>query len=185
MANLIVLLGTTGVGKSTVSDVFEKKGYQGISLDRIIKRMYPKKDNNNLSEEEIIAAYKKLGDEVEESLKNDKDVVVDEWFYLDNSFDYFFSRIKSPHKHHIFYFHLVADLEEVVKRNEKKPKPLPEDSVREQYRLTLHSPGMYYRKLHPVEVRTDRLTPSEIVDNLLSQVLFKHKMVIEDQLKGY
>jgi len=185
MANLIVLLGTTGVGKSTVSEMLEKKGYHSISLDRIIKHMYPKKDNNNLTEEEIIAAYKKLGDETEESLTNKRDVVVDEWFYLDNSFDYFISRIKKPHKHNVFYFHLVADLEEVLRRNEKKSKPLPEKSVREQYKLTLHSPGMYYKKLRPVEVRTDKLPPSDVVDNLLNQILFRHKMLIEDRLKEY
>lgn len=185
MANLIILLGTTGVGKSSVSEILEKKGYRGISLDKIIRQMYPKKDNNNLTEEEIIAAYRRLGDEVEESLQKDKDVVVDEWFYLDNSFDYFFKQIKRPHRHNVFYFHLVADLEEVIRRNQKKPKPLHEDSLREQYRLTMHSPGIYYKKLRPVEVKTNKLTPAEVVENLLNHILFRHKIEIEERLKGY
>ena len=182
--NLIILFGTTGVGKSTVAKLISKKGYKNVSIDKIIKNLFPEKNNNQLEEKELIRGYKELGQKTKKYLLKNN-VVVDEWFYNNKTFDIFLSQLGETSKVNVFYFHLVADIKEIIKRNNLKKNPLPETDVKKQYFATHKKPGEYYKKLKPIEVKTDGLSPKEISDHLFNYLIFHDGKIISDEQNQY
>ena len=180
--NLVILFGTTGVGKSSVVESLGKKGYVGLSLDGIIQRLFSK-SNNDLNEGEIVRAYNELGQQTSHYLTQ-KNVVVDEWFYNDNSFDLFFSKI-ADEEIDVYMFHLKAPLNDVQKRNRMKIEPLPQDTVERHHNLTLNKPGRYYKELGLIEIETGNMSPECVANHILNYIIFQNQMHIQDSLRDY
>ena len=181
---LIVLMGTTGVGKSETAKELSKKGYEWISLDKIIKEKYPNKDNNSLNKNELEEVFEEFYLKTNKALKKNKNVVVDEWFYAKGDWEKFLEKIGKPDKN-IHYFHLIAELEEIMKRNNTKENPLNKKEVTRHYKLTHNFPGESYLKKAPIKLNTEKMSPEEVSNHILNHLLFSEKLIIENERNEY
>jgi len=182
---LIILMGTSGVGKSETAKELSKRGYEWISLDKIIKKKYPNKDNNSLNKRELEEIFEEFYSKANSILKKNKNLVVDEWFYEKESLEKFLEKIGEIDKRKIHYFHLIAGLEEVIKRNRKKKNPLKEKEVIKHYELTFKSPGKSYIEKAPVKLNTEKISPKEVSEHILNHILFNEKTSISNERDEY
>lgn len=169
MNRLIILMGTSCSGKSTIANELEKNGYQKLNFDEIIHELYPHRSNQELLPQEIQDAYHVLGQRANEILKHDK-LVVDEWFYLDNSFDWFKEKIDDFEEGQVHFFELDADLDTILERYKTKTGFVPEEIVIKNYNLTHDHKGVYYRTYKPIVVDTKDKSIEYIVNYIITQL---------------
>ena len=151
MANLIILMGTSGVGKTSVAKELTKKDYRHINFDELVKKLFAPRKNWELTGEEIKAAYFELGKQTNELLKISS-VVIDEWFYLENTYDWFRTQITSIESDNIFCFQLDCDLKTIIERNENRQNPIPKAMLIKHYHMTYDKPSVSYEKLMPTKI---------------------------------
>ena len=181
--NLIILMGTTGVGKSAIAKEFSKhNNYSWISVDEIIKDKYPKKNLASLSKKETTEVLLELSKKTEKALIKGS-VVVDERFYSPLSLDLFLTHIDE--KHDKFLIHLTAGLKEILKRNSLKEIPHSENIIKKHYKETKNILGKHYTQITPRIIDTTNLTPLEVKENILNSLLFHNKLRIENSLKDF
>ncbi|MFH1916596.1 MAG: AAA family ATPase [Nanoarchaeota archaeon] len=180
MNELIILMGTSGAGKSSVARALSKKGYVTLCFDDVIKAY--DKPYNQLSEAELKDAYEMFGKLANSALKVD-DVVVDEWFYLDNSYDWFSSQIEGYDEDKVHFFELEADLETILERNAHKRSPAPPDVVKSHYDLTRTKRGTYYVKYRPIVIHTEHLPVSLVAEAVLAHLNLKEYINNHEKLK--
>jgi len=184
MNDLIVIMGTSGVGKTAVAEYLTTKGITHISFDDIIKELFGK-DNLHLEPQEIQTAYEEMGRRVSKQLV-ETPVAVDEWFYTNKSYEWFIKEIPHNEELTIFHFWLRAPLETILERHSHKQGDKPtETMVREQYEATVHSPGKYYTALHPISIDTHEHTVQQVYEMIHQHILFHHQMKITERLRDY
>lgn len=181
---LLVLMGTTGAGKSSVTKELSKVGYISLSFDEVIKEMYPGKDNLKLTQDEIVEAYGKLGEEASKLLKRSH-VVVDEWFYIEGSFDWFRSKLDDLNKEDIFFFQLDADLDSIIARHSHEGFHTPREIVEKHYKLTHEKPGRYYIEYKPILIDTTDTSPTNAAQMIIAHVALSEYVKITRQHDGY
>ncbi|MGM5482637.1 MAG: AAA family ATPase [Nanobdellota archaeon] len=182
--DLIILMGTSGVGKSSTALELEKKGFVNVSLDKIINCLFPAKTNNNLSFEELKLAYKTLSKKTNQAITKN-DVVVDEWFYDPETYQRFYDSINKTDNMHIHHFYLTAEFDIIKKRNRCKYNPLPEMDLKKHYNLTRYAPSDVYKRVMPVEIKTDNLSPNCIAEHIIYYLVFHHKTHMETGMKNF
>jgi deoxyadenosine/deoxycytidine kinase len=165
--HIVVLMGTSGVGKSSVARSLEDNGYSRVSLDDIIHRMREGCDNDSLKGHEVNQAYLELSKQVAQALES-SNVVVDEWFYNEGTLDVFLTDI-DPHTP-VHYFHLTGDLDTLLERARSDPNPKRLGKVEKHYGMTYDKPGRYYRELPLRTIDIAGKSPHDIKALITKQV---------------
>ncbi|MFH1439092.1 MAG: hypothetical protein ABIG89_00880 [Candidatus Woesearchaeota archaeon] len=156
--NLIILLGESGFGEKTLVDLFVQKGYKSISLDDMMKAKL-------IGHDELGNAYKRLGEKAGQLLKNNH-VVVGELCYEDDYSHAFSDEMTRLNDVDVFYFHLVKYKDDTIQK-EKQDRTAQYDNI------------------GAVEIQIGKLTPEDVVDNILNYILFHHKTSIDSVLERY
>lgn len=135
MAYFIILRGPAAVGKTTVAKALAKSiGAKHIAFDRVMaKHKLDTIEGRGISAGNFLKANRLIVPAALRELKSGRRVVFDGCFYRKRQLDNLVRSLQ-PYKH--FVFTLNAPLEECIKRNSNRKKPLRKKDIEQVYALT-------------------------------------------------
>ncbi len=183
MKELIVLIGPSDIKKTRVAKLLNNSGYYNISLDELISKKFPNKSHRELTLEEIKEAYEELGEKTNELLKI-HGVVIDDCFYLDNSFDWFKSKVNNYDEEKVFFFKLDYDLNKVLEKNQLSLNK-EKESIITNYNLTYEKSGNYHVKYNPISIDSTSNKAEDIVALIIKHMELRRYQYIINKTKDF
>lgn len=159
MGYYIIIRGSAGVGKTTISNLLAKKiKAEIISFDKIMKSLgadYVPGDKW-IPLEAFLKAHEIELPNLKEKLQNGINLIIDHNFYHKEQIE---DLIKSLGFQH-FVFTLKADLNECIRRDKTRKGELGKEATKSVFKLV--SAFNY-----GIDIDTNEKTPAEIVDEIL------------------
>jgi shikimate kinase len=131
MADIILIRGPLGIGKSTISQGLTKKlKAKYYSMDKILEKNGLDKQDDSFTPQDFIKANNIILAEVKDNLKKGKSVILDGCFYFKEQIDHLEKNLSK-----IYAFNLKAPLEICIKRDSGRKRVYGEQAAREVYEL--------------------------------------------------
>ena len=155
----VIIRGPVGIGKSTIAKIVAKKiNAYYISFDDILsKHKLDKIEGDGISAKNFIRGNEIALDIIKQI--NPKIIVFDGCFYREEQMAHLLKNLKKKH----FIFNLKADVKECVKRNHERGSPMPDNAIKDVYKLVS-------KKDYGVSIDTSGKTINQIVEEILNHI---------------
>ena len=158
----VIIRGPAAVGKSTISKIIaEKIGALHVSFDDILsKHNLDIIEGDGISAENFVKGNKLALDTI--TKLKPKTVVLDGCFYREEQMNHFMKHFIGKH----FIFTLKAKIEECLLRNKERGNPMPENAVRDVFKLVSE-------RDYGTIINTSGKTINQVVQEILNHLPLK------------